>query len=113
MSLTLKPAPSRGAPPSGATTRRSSEAFTRGSWLNGKHAALMILLCAPALLFSAMLTVPALLFQSPQHQGYYYFSQVVNQDPSRWIIYAGASVCALLALIVPVTGPRPMAARGR
>ena len=36
------------------------------SRISGTCALVMILLCSPALLFSAMLTLPALIFQSPQ-----------------------------------------------
>ena len=124
MSLTLHP----------ATPRRAKNAFSHGifsakglarlfrltfmsgpwmlltSQLSAKSASLMILLCAPALLFCSMLTIPAILFPSPQQNAYYYFAQILNQDPSRWVILALAGMFAVLALAVPATAPRPFTA---
>ena len=71
---------------------------------------MMIMLCAPALLFCAMLTIPALLFPSPQQQAYFYFSEVLNHDPSRWIGLILAGVCAIIALAVPATAAQPYTA---
>ncbi len=82
------------------------------SRLSAKSASMMILLCAPALLLTAMLTIPALLFPSPQQQAYFYFAQMINQDPTRWVILAFAAVCSILALAVPATDSKSsMAAR--
>jgi hypothetical protein len=73
------------------------------SRISGKCAALMILLCAPSLLLCSILTVPALLFQSPQQHAYFYFSRLINQDPSRWLVLLLAGLCAVLALAIPAT----------
>lgn len=78
--------------------------------LSAKNASLMILLCAPALLFCSMLIFPAMIFQSPQQQAYFYFAQILNQDPIRWIILAVAGVCAVSALAVPAMTPRSLTA---
>lgn len=80
------------------------------SQLSAKDASLMILLCAPALLFCSMLTFPAMIFQSPQQQAYFYFAQILNQDPARWIILAFAGVCAVMALAVPAMIPKQICA---
>ncbi len=78
--------------------------------LSAKNASLMILLCAPALLFCSMLIIPAMIFQSPQQQAYFYFAQILNQDPIRWVILAFAGVCAVMALAVPAMVPKPFTA---
>lgn len=78
--------------------------------LSHKSASMMIMLCAPALLCCAMLTLPALLFQSPQQQAYFYFAQVLDQDPTRWVGLALALVCTLIALAVPAAVPNPFTA---
>lgn len=80
------------------------------SRLSNKHATLMILLCVPALLFCSMLIFPALIFQSPQQQAYFYFAQILNQDPIRWIILALTGFCAVTALAVPAMVPRSFTA---
>lgn len=78
--------------------------------LSAKNASLMILLCAPALLFCSMLIIPAMIFQSPQQQAYFYFAQILNQDPIRWVILAFAGVCAIMALAVPAMIPKAVTA---
>ena len=117
MSLTLKPATPRtlkiATSPGSFGIKTVSRAlritFISGprllltSRLSGKSASMMILLCAPALLFCGMLTIPALIFPSPQQQAYFYFSQVLNHDPVRWIGLVLAGACALIALAVPAS----------
>ncbi|MES2922533.1 MAG: hypothetical protein V4819_13355 [Verrucomicrobiota bacterium] len=91
-------------------------AFVSGPWLlmttrlTTKHAFLMILLCVPALLFSSMLILPAIIFQSPQQQAYFYFSQMLNQDPTRWIILGLTGFCSVTALAIPAMIPKPFTA---
>ena len=66
-----------------------------------KCAILMGLMCLPALLFCAMLTIPELVFQSPDQQAYFYFAKVLNQDPTRWFVLAFVGLCALVSLAMP------------
>ena len=73
------------------------------SRISGKCAFVMTVLCTPALLFSFMLTVPGLIFQSPHQHAYFYFSKVINEDPTRWIALCLAGLCALIALAIPAT----------
>ena len=80
------------------------------SRLSRKNASLMILLCAPALLFCSLLTIPALIFPSPQQEAYFYFAQVLNQDPIRWAILALTGICLITALAVPALAPKPYTA---
>ncbi len=81
--------------------------FIKGPWtlvnsgLNFKSAAMMIMLCAPALLFCAMLTIPAILFTSPQQNAYFYFAEGLNHDPIRFLGLLLGCTCSLVALAVP------------
>jgi hypothetical protein len=77
------------------------------SRISGKCAAIMMLMCTPSLLFCSILTFPALMFQSPQQHAYFYFSKVLDQDPSRWIVLLLAGICALLSLAAPARMPTP------
>jgi len=77
------------------------------SRISGKCAAVMMMLCTPSLLFCSILTIPGLLFQSPQQHAYFYFAKMLDQDPGRWIVLLLAGACALLALAIPATMPAP------
>jgi hypothetical protein len=66
-----------------------------------KCAGMMMALSAPSLLVFSILTVPAILFQSPQQQAYFHFARILNEDPMRWLAFGLAGVCSLLALAVP------------
>ena len=78
------------------------------SRISGKCAFVMTLMCLPALLFCFIITVPGIIFQSPHQQAYYYFSRVLNEDPTRWIAWFLAGICALLSLVIPATMPAPI-----
>lgn len=80
------------------------------SRLSKKNASLMMLLCAPALLLFALLTLPTLIFQSPQQQAYYYFAQILNHDSVNWGILALMGLCTMTALAIPAMVPRPVTA---
>ena len=73
------------------------------SQISAKCAFIMSLMCAPSLIFCFMLTIPGLIFQSPQQQAYFYFSMVLDEDPYRWIVLALVSICTLMSLAVPAT----------
>ncbi len=87
--------------------------FISGPWLlltsrlSAKAASLMIMLCVPALLFCALLTIPGFLFESPEQNAYYQFAKALDQDPTRWIILAVTGLCTLTALAIPATTVRP------
>ena len=80
------------------------------SRLSTKNASLMMLLCAPALLLCGLLTLPALIFQSPQQQAYYYFGQILTQESVSWSILALTGFCTLTALAIPAMVPRRVTA---
>jgi hypothetical protein len=77
------------------------------SRISRKCAALMVFLCSPSLLFAAALTIPALLFQSPNQQAYFYFGQLIQREPMNWLVMPLVAACALSALIMPAALPEP------
>jgi hypothetical protein len=77
------------------------------SRISTKCAGFMAALCAPSLLCCSLLTIPAFLFQSPEQHAYFYFSRMLNEDPSRWLGVLLATACAILALAVPAFMPPP------
>ena len=116
MPLTSQPAPPRISP--GISYLKTLARLLRLTFISGprllltsrlsaKSASMMIMLSAPAVLFCGMLVIPALLFPSPQQQAYYYFSRVLEHDPSRWIPIALASICTVIALAIPALAPKP------
>lgn len=77
------------------------------SRISGKCAAAMVAMCTPSLLCSAILTIPAMLFQSPQQHAYFYFSRGLEGDPIRWVAMILAALCAILSLAMPAAMPAP------
>ncbi len=77
------------------------------SKISGKCAAWIALLCSPSLLACALLSLPALIFQSPSQNAYFHFGRVVEQDPTRWLVFALAAVCVLIAPTLPATMEGP------
>lgn len=77
------------------------------SRISVKCAAIMVAMCAPSILFCAILTIPAMIFQSPQQNAYFQFSEVLESDSSRWFVLVLAGLCSLLSLAVPATMPAP------
>jgi len=75
------------------------------SRISGKCAAIMMMMCTPSLLCCFILTIPGLIFQSPQQNAYFYFSKVLNEDPARWIVLLLAGTCTLMSLAIPATMP--------
>lgn len=71
--------------------------------ISGKCALLMILLCIPSLIVCAMLTLPGLVFHSPQQHAYYYFALMLGQTPLRWIAFSLAASCTVFSLAMPAT----------
>ena len=77
------------------------------SRISGTCAAFMAMMCAPALLFCSILTIPAMIFQSPQQNAYFHFAKVLEQDPTRWVVLLLAGLCAVMSMAVPATMPAP------
>ena len=82
------------------------------SQISVKCAAAMMLMCMPALLLCTILTLPALLFESPQQNAYYYFAKVLEQDPTRWLVLLLTGLCVLLSLALPAAMETPRQSHG-
>jgi len=82
------------------------------SQISMKCAAAMTLMCMPALLLCTILTLPALLFESPQQNAYYYFAKVLEQDPTRWLVLLLTGLCVLLSLALPAAMETPRQSHG-
>jgi hypothetical protein len=78
--------------------------------LSIRHAAMMILLCTPALILVSFLTIPTFLFSSPEHHAYYEFANILTKDPAQWFILPFAALCSMIALAVPATASKPFTA---
>ena len=77
------------------------------SRINGKCAALMAMMCSPSLLLCSVLTLPGMIFQNPQQNAYFYFANVVNQDPSRWAVLLLAGICVVMSMALPAMSEQP------
>jgi len=77
------------------------------SRISVKCAAVIVAMCSPSLLFCGMLTIPAMIFQSPHQNAYFQFARVLERDPSRWIVLILVGICALMSLAIPATMPKP------
>jgi hypothetical protein len=115
------PRPLKNCTTSGILTIRGLVRLLRITFMSGpfllfterlslKHAWIMIMLCVPALLLTAVLVIPPLLFTSPEQNAYFQFAKVINSDPTRLLVLALAGVCAVVALAVPATAPKPFTA---
>lgn len=76
------------------------------SRITGKCATLMALLLAPSLIISLLLLLPPILFQSPEQHAYFYFAQVLDSDPERWLPMSFAILCTLVAMAIPAAMPK-------
>ena len=124
MSLTLEPAtPHRvkSLSPLGTFTLRGMTRLLRMTFISGpillftsrlsvKSASIMIMLCVPTLLLTAVLTIPPLLFTSPDQNAYFQFAHTINSDPTRLLVLALAGICTVLALAIPASAPGPFTA---
>ncbi len=75
------------------------------SQISGLCATAMILMCMPSFILCSMMTIPEMVFRSPDQHAYYYFAQLLNQDPTRWVVLALAAMCTLFSLALPATMP--------
>jgi len=76
--------------------------------LNWRTARLMMMLCTPALLFCAVMTIPGLLFNSESQQAYFYWARFLSNDPTCMLMAAFAGLCAISSLALPAADPSAM-----
>lgn len=74
--------------------------------ITNKCAALMSLLLVTSLVSCLFILLPPVLFQSPQQNAYFYFAEILDRDPSRWLMVALSALCVLIALTIPAAMPR-------
>ncbi len=70
----------------------------------GRNAICLVALSVPALLVTALLTVPALLFTTPQHYEYFEFAKQLDQGSDRWLALGLSACCSFLAFAIPAQG---------
>ena len=68
---------------------------------NRRSAIFMMALCVPALLITALLTLPAFLFNTPQHNEYFEFAKQLNTGGDRWVALGLSACCTFLCFIIP------------
>ncbi|MFK7852041.1 MAG: hypothetical protein AB8D78_13785 [Akkermansiaceae bacterium] len=68
---------------------------------NRRNAIFMIALCIPALSLFLLLTLPGVLFVTPQHNEYFEFAKQLDQGGARWVAMTLATCCSILALAMP------------
>lgn len=68
---------------------------------NRRNAFFMTVLCVPALLVTALLTLPAFIFNTPQHNEYFEFAKQLNNGGDRWVALGLSACCSLLCFVVP------------
>ncbi len=69
-----------------------------------RNAICLVALSIPALLVTVLLTLPALLFTTPQHYEYFEFAQQLDQGAERWLALGLSACCSLFAFAVPAQG---------
>jgi hypothetical protein len=66
-----------------------------------RNAVCLVALSVPALLVTLLLTLPALLFNTPQHNEYFEFAKELNQGCDRWLAVGLSACCSLFAFAIP------------
>lgn len=75
------------------------------SRLSPRNAGFMITAAIPALLCATAMTVPAIVFSSPDSNAYFYFGRILQSDPLSWIPMSVAAICTFMALAFPTERP--------
>ena len=68
---------------------------------NRRNAVFMVALSIPALLVTALLTLPELLFNTPQHNEYYEFAKQLNHSGDRWVAMGLSACCSFFCFAIP------------
>jgi len=68
---------------------------------NSRNAIFMTALCVPALLVTALLTLPAFLFNTPQHNEYFEFAKQLSSGGDRWVALGLSACCSFLCFAIP------------
>jgi hypothetical protein len=68
---------------------------------NARNAIFMVALCLPALFMTGLLTLPAFLFNTPQHNEYFEFAKQLDQGGGRWFAMSLSACCSFLCFAIP------------
>jgi hypothetical protein len=68
---------------------------------NFRNALCLVALCVPALLATALLTLPGLIFTTPEHYEYFEFANQLDKGSDRWIAMGLSACCCLFCFAVP------------
>ncbi len=71
-----------------------------------RNAVCLVALSVPALLVTLLLTLPALLFTTPQHNEYFEFAKQLDQGGDRWLAMGLSACCSLLCFAIPAQDQR-------
>ena len=74
-----------------------------------RNAVCLVALSVPALLVTLLLTLPALLFNTPQHNEYFEFAKQLDQGGDRWLALGLSACCSFFALALPAQGEEEQA----
>ena len=80
---------------------------------NRRNAVCLVALSVPALLVTALLTLPAFLFNTPQHNEYFEFAQQLNRGGDRWFAMGLSACCCLFCFAVPCDHSRNITRKGK
>lgn len=73
--------------------------------LSFRTAGFMIAAAVPAIVCMTVMTVPALVYTTPESNAYFYFGRILQSDPVSWIPMGVAAFSSILALAVPTSTP--------
>ena len=80
---------------------------------NRRNAVCLVALSVPALLVTALLTLPAFLFNTPQHNEYFEFANQLNHGGERWFAMGLSACCCLFCFAVPCDRSRVISYKGK
>jgi hypothetical protein len=75
------------------------------SRLSLRNAGFMAAAAIPAIVCTTAMTVPAMVYSTPEANSYFYFGRILQSDPASWIPMGIAAICTFLALAVPNERP--------
>jgi len=70
-----------------------------------RSAGFMIAATIPALVCTTAMTVPALVYSTPESNTYFYFGRILQGDAMSWVPMTLAAICTFLAFAIPSERP--------
>ena len=66
-----------------------------------RNAFYLVMLSLPALAVTILLTLPGILFNTPEQNEYFQFAQVLDQGGERWLAMGLSACCSFLCFVIP------------